>query len=213
MSPRRLSSALCLLAPAARASQVLVLGGKQCVDSSSLPCWRPRLCQQSPRRPKRPAKSVWPNKSEATSNKVASCTTTASASSITMAPPTWLAPLPSEQRDTAVRLAQQVEGVTHVVCKLELKTKANAHGPEPESNGSDDRPQLSERAEPSFVSKAPKTTARSVMQAYRAVRWNRKAMRFQQNQMPQLPAAWPAGMTLRKLAAAICRCQRDGWPA
>jgi BON domain len=49
----------------------------------------------------------------------------------------------AEQRDIAVRLAQQVNGVTHVICKLECPNEKHSNAGQSEVNSGGDRPELS----------------------------------------------------------------------
>ncbi len=56
-----------------------------------------------------------------------------------------------EQREIAVHLAQQMEGVSHVVCKLECAGESEPAPSNFKSNAEGDRPQLSQELNRDFL--------------------------------------------------------------
>ena len=70
-----------------------------------------------------------------------------------------------EQRDTAVELAQQVEGVSHVVCKLEVPNDGQAETGKIEATADTDRQELSQELDKASYEGAQGDSA-EVMQAF-----------------------------------------------
>ena len=88
----------------------------------------------------------------------------------------------AEQRDAAVRLAKQCEGVSHVVCKLECPSIEDASIAKTESDASGDRPELTQELNKASFEGA-QSDSTGVMQAFQGP--EDQAPQMQQNQMQQ----------------------------
>jgi hypothetical protein len=87
----------------------------------------------------------------------------------------------AEQRDLAVQLAQQVDGVTHVVCKLECPSDSESNAGQIESNAEGERSELSAELDRASAEGA-QNDASAVMQAYQPA-GQPQAAPIQQNSM------------------------------
>lgn len=88
----------------------------------------------------------------------------------------------AEQRNAAVQLAQQVDGVTHVVCKLECPNDSGSSSGKAEESTSNNQEQNAELNRASF-DRAQKSSS-GVMQAYQPA-GDAQAMPIRQNPMPR----------------------------
>ncbi len=93
----------------------------------------------------------------------------------------------AKQRDLAVRLAQQVDGVTHVVCKLECPSDSESGAGQIESNVGGERTELSAELDRASAEGA-QDEASAVMQAYQPT-GQAQAAQIQQNSMMQRQSA------------------------
>jgi hypothetical protein len=113
----------------------------------------------------------------------------------------------SEQRDIAVRLAQQVEGVSHVVCKLEIPNESESETGKIESGADTERHELSQELDTASYEGAQNDSA-EVMQAFQQTGEQQAApirqispQQNQQNQMMQMQrqaARMPAPQQMRR---------------
>jgi BON domain len=95
----------------------------------------------------------------------------------------------AEQRDIALRLAQQVDGVAHVVCKLEFPKQDEAADAVPEANGGVDREEPNSSLDKASF-EGGQNDAPSVTHAYQPTD-QAQAAPIQQNPMMQRQAMRP----------------------
>ena len=106
-----------------------------------------------------------------------------------MASRTWPAvSTDAEQRDIAVQLAQQVNGVIHVVCKLECPSDGESNGGQIESNAEGDRGELTAELDRASF-EGVQNDAPAVMQAYQPAGEAQAAADSADNSMMQRQSA------------------------
>jgi hypothetical protein len=102
-----------------------------------------------------------------------------------------------DQRDTAVRLAQQVDGVTHVVSKLNFPIEGESNGDEPNASAGSDRRDISAALDHASYEGA-RLDSSDVTQAYQPTN-EAQAMPIRPNRsMQQRQAARPMGSQARR---------------